>query len=259
MENQKSGTVLLVEDHPVTRSLIRAMLRDYVILEAENGVEANELFDKNQDSIDLIITDIAMPQQDGLTTVKIIRHLSPEIPIIVISAFSSKELIDIASELNVDAYLIKPLQPLKLKNTVSQLVSSRKKQGGSKSGESRPVLLFDQNVQCRRLISDILQELGYEVDSVGDVDEIAQHLQQVDYHTFLINVSFQSEQVGERIRFAIFQSGNRAEYKVIGYFLDHNSAGELDQTSSVKEVIDEHLPFPFGLADLLSVLSPRKS
>tara|TARA_R110001606_G_scaffold395213_1_gene567077 strand:+ start:79422 stop:80111 length:690 start_codon:yes stop_codon:yes gene_type:complete len=65
-------------------------------------------------SIDLIMTDIEMPKEDGLTFVSKVRALSPEFPIIVISAYSENSYLYKAANLRIDGYLIKPLSFKKL-------------------------------------------------------------------------------------------------------------------------------------------------
>lgn len=74
---------------------------------AHDASSAMHYFDTSK--IDIIITDIQLPGEDGLTFIDKIREVNFDIPIIVLSAFSEKNYLLRAVNLRVDAYLIKPL------------------------------------------------------------------------------------------------------------------------------------------------------
>ena len=78
------GTVLLVEDKEMIRSLAEAMLRrlGLSVLAARDGVEALEVFRQHRDEIRLVLCDLPLPRMNGWETLTNPRHLSPAIPII---------------------------------------------------------------------------------------------------------------------------------------------------------------------------------
>lgn len=78
----------------------------------------------NTSKIDIIITDIQLPGEDGLTFIDKIREVNYDIPIIVLSAFSEKSYLLRAANLRVDAYLIKPLSFKKI-NPIFKRISQR--------------------------------------------------------------------------------------------------------------------------------------
>lgn len=101
--------VLVVEDNKNFRKLLSTYLRknNYDVLEAEDGVVALEILDKSH--IDLIITDVMMPNMDGYELVKELRESKYTIPILMITA---KETIDDKKEgflAGVDDYMVKPI------------------------------------------------------------------------------------------------------------------------------------------------------
>jgi DNA-binding NtrC family response regulator len=79
------ASLLIIEDEELVRSSLAEYFRDsgYTVHEAENGLQGVELFKKVQP--DLIFTDLRMPVMNGLTAIKLIKELSPDTPIIVIS------------------------------------------------------------------------------------------------------------------------------------------------------------------------------
>jgi PAS domain S-box-containing protein len=86
---QGRGTVLLVEDEVAIMPIARAMLEmlGFSIIEAYNGKEALELYQKYSADITLIITDLGMPVMDGYALIRELNKLSPTLPIVVSSGF----------------------------------------------------------------------------------------------------------------------------------------------------------------------------
>jgi two-component system cell cycle sensor histidine kinase/response regulator CckA len=84
-----SGRVLLVEDEDVVRSFaVRALKRQgYEVLEASTGVEALEVMEKNDYKIDIVVSDVVMPEMDGPTLLKELRKTNPDLKIIFVSGY----------------------------------------------------------------------------------------------------------------------------------------------------------------------------
>ncbi|MDB6139232.1 MAG: multi-sensor hybrid histidine kinase [Verrucomicrobiaceae bacterium] len=80
-------TLLLVDDEAPLRQLIEELLtgHGYRVLTAGDGVEAVALYAREHRSISLVITDMAMPRMGGEGTIRAIRRITPEIPIVAIS------------------------------------------------------------------------------------------------------------------------------------------------------------------------------
>ena len=74
------GTILLVEDEEGLRSLNARGLRSrgYTVLEAGNGVEAMEALEEKNGAVDLVVSDVVMPEMDGPTLLKEMRERNPE-------------------------------------------------------------------------------------------------------------------------------------------------------------------------------------
>jgi len=110
MLKKSKYTLLFVEDEPMIRRIAISLLRPYFvdIYEASDGVEALEVYTQRQP--DLIITDIEMPNMDGLTLCKEIRQKDKTTPIIITTAYTSTEYLLEAVSLNLVKYLVKPMQ-----------------------------------------------------------------------------------------------------------------------------------------------------
>jgi two-component system cell cycle sensor histidine kinase/response regulator CckA len=85
------GTILLVEDEEGLRALNARGLtsRGYTVLEAGNGVEAIEVLEK-QGHVDLVVSDVVMPEMDGPTLLKELRQRDPKVKIIFVSGYAEE-------------------------------------------------------------------------------------------------------------------------------------------------------------------------
>ena len=103
-----SGTVLLVEDEPMVRTVAeRALTRHgYTVITANNGFEALEILDRGEE-IALLISDVVMPEMDGPTMVREARESRPELPILFMSGYAEEQL---RKSIDIDkvAFLPKP-------------------------------------------------------------------------------------------------------------------------------------------------------
>ena len=117
--------ILLIDDDVQVREMLRQMLEraGYEVVDASSGREGLEHYQAA--AIDLIITDILMPDQDGLETIRELRRLAPAAKIIAISGGGQSGLLDllpIAEKLGAQCTLRKPLRRLELLEAVRQLV-----------------------------------------------------------------------------------------------------------------------------------------
>jgi two-component system cell cycle sensor histidine kinase/response regulator CckA len=86
------GTVLLVEDEEGLRALNARGLssRGYTVLTAGNGVEALEELERNEGKVDIVVSDVVMPEMDGPTLLKEMRKTNPDLKIIFVSGYAEE-------------------------------------------------------------------------------------------------------------------------------------------------------------------------
>ncbi len=125
IENNKLK-LLYVEDDEITRENAVEFLEDYFefIYEAKDGLEALALY--KQYSPDIIITDIQMPKINGLEFVKQLRQNDKKTQIIITTAYSTKEYLLKAVELQLIKYLIKPIKQEELVEAITLCTDSFK-------------------------------------------------------------------------------------------------------------------------------------
>jgi two-component system cell cycle sensor histidine kinase/response regulator CckA len=105
-----TGRVLLVEDEDVVRSFaVRALRsRGYEVLEAATGAEALEVMQANQGRIDIVVSDVVMPEMDGPTLLKALRRKKPDLKIIFVSGYPNDAFKASLGENEQFAFLPKP-------------------------------------------------------------------------------------------------------------------------------------------------------
>lgn len=120
-------TILLVEDHEDSRMVLRTILQrqGHTVLEAENLQNALEIVKTNQ--IDLLISDIALPDGTGVDLMRSIRRDSST-PGIAISAYGSERDQERSLQAGFMAHLVKPLNIPKLHSTIEQAMKGRLRQ-----------------------------------------------------------------------------------------------------------------------------------
>jgi two-component system cell cycle sensor histidine kinase/response regulator CckA len=103
-----TGTVLLVEDEPMVRTVAeRALTRHgYSVVTANNGFEALEILNRG-DEFALLISDVVMPEMDGPTMVKEARQSRPDLPVLFMSGYAEEQLRK-SIDLDKVAFLPKP-------------------------------------------------------------------------------------------------------------------------------------------------------
>ena len=115
------GTILLVEDEEGLRALNARGLtsRGYTVLEASNGVEAIDVLEKSGKPVDLVVSDVVMPEMDGPTLARELRTRIPDLKIIFVSGYAEDAFQKNLPEHGQYAFLPKPF-------TLKQLVAAVK-------------------------------------------------------------------------------------------------------------------------------------
>src|SRR6201996_6425624 len=104
------GTILLVEDEEGLRSLNARGLRSrgYTVVEASNGIEALEALEERDGAIDLVVSDVVMPEMDGPTLLRKMRGKNPDLKIIFVSGYAEDAFAKSLEENEKFDFLAKP-------------------------------------------------------------------------------------------------------------------------------------------------------
>jgi two-component system sensor histidine kinase and response regulator WspE len=118
-------TVLIADDSKTSQMLVKTTLQripDLTFLTAENGAEALTVVQNSH--IDLLVTDINMPEMDGIALVRAVREMHDQsaLPILIITAKGEEQARDQGLALGANGYVLKPLSTRELTDLATQLL-----------------------------------------------------------------------------------------------------------------------------------------
>jgi two-component system response regulator PilR (NtrC family) len=118
LEDDRVSRILVIDDESSMRQLLEIALgkEGYRITAADSGHKAEELLEK--EAFDLIVSDIRMPDMSGVEVLRHVKKVSPETPVIMITAYASTETAVEALRLGAYDYITKPFKIEELKNTI---------------------------------------------------------------------------------------------------------------------------------------------
>ncbi len=119
-----SARILLVEDEEAVRAFAARALasRGYKVHEASTGTEALELIDEIDEQIDLVISDVMMPEMDGPTLLKKLRETQPDLKIIFVSGYAEDAFAKNLDENDTFSFLPKPFSLKQLATAVKEVL-----------------------------------------------------------------------------------------------------------------------------------------
>jgi response regulator NasT len=179
--------VVIAEDEAIIRLDLKEILIDEgydVVGETGRGDEAVDLVRDHRP--DLVILDVKMPGSDGLAAARAIRDLEMKVAVLILTAFSQRNLIDEARDAGVAAYLVKPFQRIELIPAIDQAVARCEQEWAidaearltaSQDGPGRPVSAEDK-LETRRLVDGakavLMERSGMtEVEAFGFIQKTA--------------------------------------------------------------------------------------
>ena len=119
-----AGTVLLIDDEDGVRAVAEQMFVTLGLktLTAADGAEGVELFIKNQAAISLVLLDLTMPRMNGEESLRAIRLLAPNMPVILMSGYNQSAVPELASDDRV-SFLQKPFSLQALRTEISKMLN----------------------------------------------------------------------------------------------------------------------------------------
>jgi two-component system, cell cycle sensor histidine kinase and response regulator CckA len=126
LEESSGGSeiLLLVEDEPSVRNLAHRILRDggYRILRASNGAEALQLAEAYWGRIDLLVTDVVMPQMSGGTLYQMLREVRPDVRVLFVTGYADETVLRGGVVHSRSHLLKKPFSPEELLSKVREVL-----------------------------------------------------------------------------------------------------------------------------------------
>lgn len=126
--------ILIVDDEKYIRDMLKAFFeyQGFEVFEAADGMEASEKV--REEAFDLVLTDLRMPGLDGLKVLKLVKSVSAETAVLILTGYPSPQSESAAMKLGCDGFLSKPFRLENLKSAVHQSLARRKVEGTGFSG-----------------------------------------------------------------------------------------------------------------------------
>jgi PAS domain S-box-containing protein len=123
MGNQE--LILMVDDEPLIQQVTKTVLEDhnYRILLAKDGIEAIALYAEHKHEISVVLMDLMMPSMDGLTALRALHKLNPNVKAIAASGLASNSQLAEGSGLGIEAFLPKPYTTKELLDTLQKVLT----------------------------------------------------------------------------------------------------------------------------------------
>jgi two-component system, cell cycle sensor histidine kinase and response regulator CckA len=121
----RKATILLVEDEAMVRDLLREVLEssNYRVLEAGQGREALAVAEAHAGKIDLLVTDVVMPEMGGPELARRLVETQPDLKVLFVSAYADEEVLDRGDSTERSAFLRKPFSPTVLGGRIQALLA----------------------------------------------------------------------------------------------------------------------------------------
>jgi len=164
----RQKTVLVVDDDRRILSLLQETLSTagYRALTAADGPEAMRQL--TAEDVDAVITDIKMPDWDGLTLLQRIKSAWPGLPVIMITAYADEKIRRRAATSGADGFLAKPFRLDKLQDMLTDVFRSAAVRSGGATRKIQTVLVVEDDDEFRQILMSILPALGYKPREAAD-------------------------------------------------------------------------------------------
>jgi PAS domain S-box-containing protein len=115
--------ILVVDDEDSIRDITKTSLEsyNYKAITASDGIEAIALYAEHRDEISVVLTDMLMPAMDGLTTIRTLLHINPQVKIIAVSGLVSSDKVTSITDIGIKAFLSKPYTAKQLLQTIGDV------------------------------------------------------------------------------------------------------------------------------------------
>lgn len=171
MINEAEGTVLFVDDEQSILEISREYFQrmGYVVLTAENGVKALEIV--NSLAIDCCVTDINMPNMDGLELAGRIRQIDNTIPVVIITGYPSMDTAIQTMKNGVVDFLVKPISLKQMHLCLQRVLRERRLFAEN--------MLLKNEIERKKRLETLNKELITKVEELGIMNKIMRDFENI--------------------------------------------------------------------------------
>jgi two-component system, OmpR family, response regulator VanR len=158
----KDKTIVYAEDDIITRNQTAEILEMLFgkVYVASDGEEAYNLYE--DESPDILLTDVKMPRKDGLSLIRHIRQNDYHLPIILMTSYAEQEMLLNAANLSIDGYLVKPVDLEKLTYSICRAVQ--------RTGKDEGLIVLGKNLYFNSATKELYHNSKIVVLGVKELD-----------------------------------------------------------------------------------------
>lgn len=218
------ATIMVVEDDTGTRTTLCGILEDagYRVIGLERGADALEMM--RGSPFNAVITDIRLPDVDGIEILRLAKEINPELVVIMMTGYASVETAIDAVNQGAYAYFVKPVNPDEMKTTIANALKQQRL-----SLENKRLV---ESLQCtNKLLLEANEELRNEIAKRKQMEEKLKESRRryLDLVNFLPQTIFETDESGN-LTFASHQGT-----LVFGYTLEDVKKGLTSEQMHIPE------------------------
>jgi signal transduction histidine kinase/ligand-binding sensor domain-containing protein/DNA-binding response OmpR family regulator len=252
--------ILVVDDNPTNRDILEEQLKqwNFVPVMAESGAATLKIL-AEEEPVNLVISDMNMPEMDGITLARKIREIDPDLPIILLTSMGNEQSRKNKNLFN--AALTKPtkhqvlykhiIEQLKLTIDVKSEVQPVKTPFSEEFAKLHPIniLIAEDNAINQKLAKYILNKMGYKPDIVENGHECLNALINKKYDMILMDVQMPEMDGLEATRFI----RQNMEHQPVIVAMTANAMTE-DRDLCLQAGMNDYLSKPLKLQEIMNVL-----
>ncbi|MCK4723532.1 MAG: response regulator [Dehalococcoidia bacterium] len=234
---EKLRILIVDDDHRMAKTLVDILtVKGYEVEAAYSGPEA--LVKVKKGYFDFVLTDIKMPEMNGVELYRAIKEMKPDLPVVMMTAYSANRLVKEGLEQGILATLNKPLDI----NLVLSFLSSLRKE--------HSIVIVDDDPQFCKTLGEILENRGFRVTEVADPSNLEEILRS-DIQVVLLDMKLDGKSGLEVLK------DIRKQYPHLPVILVTAYRAEMTQAIEASLKISAYtcLYKPFQIEELLQVLS----
>jgi len=255
----KGKKVLIIDDNALVRDMLRNRFEAWnmIVSEASSGKQALEILSGEPDS-DLIITDLQMPEMDGITLAQSIKKSYPDIPIMLLNRTGDgeykkhPELFGSVINKPIRRHILKEqLISLIRQNGKVTLISDHKQKLSVDFAKQYPlsILIAEDNLMNQKIVGKILNKLGYEPKMTNNGKEVLEEVSNKYYDVILMDVQMPEMDGLEATKMIRVCLSNQP---VIIAMTANTLQG--DREECLRAGMDDYISKPVNLEELVNIL-----
>lgn len=241
------GVILTVDDALYVRTAVKKALepQGFTVLQASDGQHAQSLLESYQGELSLILLDIIMPRMNGLEFLRHIREEGLNVPVVMLSAASSKKMLLQCADLGISGFLAKPLVLNQIFTKMEEVLGIQMNVDEKKT---QRLLVIDMHDRSRFQVQEMMQAVDIHCQFPDTADTFLDCLEELQYDAVMINVACFEPDSLQNLHDRIEKADASCR------FLLYSSEVSRLLTGGERRMADSCLSYPLGLEKIMEAM-----